>query len=270
MDSPVVDLEGAPGIATLTAAETPASLFAALPIALAHGYTSLCLAHEKSADVGNLIWEATDEDVNHQWGKSLEAEVLLGDYVRAELLANLSYFSILKPVHDLVIFNMLRRRLDAVVDTHSCNLVKPWCNRCAKCAYVFLNYAAYLPDDLVAQIFSINLFDVPENLEHFQGLLGLREHTPFECVGQVEESRLAFAACVRRGCTGLAIDELASAVTVDDPTQIVARFGAVDCEYDRMPEELGARVLPVLEERAADARGAVMELFEPAAPLSTA
>ena len=268
MDSPVLDLEGPSGIETVTAAETPASLFAALPIALAHGYTSLCLAHEKSADVGNLVWAATGEDVNHQWGKSTEAEVLLGDYVRAELLTNLTYFSILKPVHDLVIFHALRRRLDAVVDTHSCNLVKPWCNRCAKCAYVFLNYAAYLPPAVVAEVFPANLFDVPENLEHFRGLLGLREHTPFECVGQVAESRLAFATCVRRGCTGVAIDELEGAVGIVDASSTVAELSRVDSTYARMPQEIVSRVLPLLEDRAADARQAVMHLLEPNARLS--
>jgi len=264
MDSPVLDLEPPPGIHTLTAAETPASVFAALPVALAHGYTSLCLAHEKSADVGNLSWAATGEEVNHQWGKSTEAEALLDDYVRTELLANVTYFSILKPVHDLVIFNALERRPDAVAATHSCNLVKPWCNRCAKCAYVFLNYSAYLPTELVAKVFPVNLFDVPENVEHLRGLLGLAEHTPFECVGQVEESRLAFAVCARRGLRGRALDELVGPAILDDPAAVVDSFSTVDSSYRRMPDNVGSRVLPLLQDRADDARRRVRPWFETA------
>lgn len=65
------------GVRYVLAPETPASLFAALPVALAHGYPTLVLAHERSANAGNLIWPATGEEVNHQWGKSLEAERLL-------------------------------------------------------------------------------------------------------------------------------------------------------------------------------------------------
>ena len=60
--------------ASVTAAETPASLFGALPLALARGCTELVVAHERSADVGNLVWDRTGEEINHQWGKSLEAE----------------------------------------------------------------------------------------------------------------------------------------------------------------------------------------------------
>ena len=261
MDSPVLELAPAVGVRTLTAAETPASVFAALPVALAHGYTSLCLAHEKSADTGNLIWDATGEDVNHQWGKSTEAEALLGEYVQTHLLANVSYFSILKPVHDLVIFNALHRRLDAVPFTHSCNLVKPWCNRCAKCAYVFLNYSAYLPADVVAEVFPVSLFDVPENLGHFRGLLGLDVHTPFECVGQVEESRLAIAVCARRGLGGRVVDELATAAPVIDPGAVIDTFSAVDDAYRRMPPEVAERVMPLLHERAGDARRRVEPWF---------
>lgn len=265
IDSPVLDLEPPASVSTLTAAETPASVFASLPVALAHGYTNLCLAHERSADVGNLVWDATGEEVNHQWGKSTEAETMLDEYVRTELLANVRYFSILKPVNDLVIFNALNRRLDAVPATHSCNLVKPWCNRCAKCAYVFLNYSAYLPADVVAQVFAVNLFDVPENLAHFRGLLGLDAHTPFECVGQVEESRLAFSVCMRRGLRGRALDELASAVAFDDPVSVIEAFSGVDHSYGRMPEEIAAAVLPALDERAREAVTRVRPWFETAA-----
>ncbi len=268
MDSPVLDLEAPAGIRTSTAAETPASVFAALPVALAHGHTSLCLAHEKSADVGNLAWDATGEEVNHQWGKSTEAEALIGDYVRDELLANVTYFSILKPVHDLVIFNALDRRRDAVAAAHSCNLVKPWCNRCAKCAYVFLSFSAYLQPAIVSESFPDNLFDVPENVEHFRGLLGLTEHTPFECVGQVEESRLALAVCVRRGLRGLAIDELAGRATLDDPQAVVDTFSMVDSAYDRMPADVHERVLPLLEARASEARRRVRPWFERASTRS--
>ena len=221
LDSPVAQLHPELGVHHLLAAETPASVFAALPLALAHGYRHLVVAHEHSADFGNLVWHKTGEPVNHQWGKSLEAEHLLADYVQNELVSGVDYFSLLKPIDDTLIFNLLRGDLlhgdllhgdalhgdaAAVRATHSCNVRKPWCCRCPKCAYVWLGYMAYLPVDEVAPIFGLNLLDVEENQLTFRQMLGLEDHTPFECIGTVGESRLAFALCRRKGLTGRAMD----------------------------------------------------------------
>lgn len=205
--SPVMELHPELGTNELTAAETPVSLMAALPVVLAGGYRHIVLGHERSANAGNLIWERTGEEINHQWGKSREAEELLNGYIQAHLIADLRYFSLLQPVHDPLIFAALARRLDAVALTHSCNVHKPWCGRCAKCAYVWLGYKAWLPWEVVDPIFaSRNLAHDPANLEFFRQMLGLADHTPFECVGQVEEARLFMAMCRSRGLTGMAVD----------------------------------------------------------------
>src|SRR5262245_52582903 len=47
-------------------AETQWSLFLALPIAMARGYSHIVLGNERSADRGNLWWEAANEEINHQ------------------------------------------------------------------------------------------------------------------------------------------------------------------------------------------------------------
>ena len=105
-----MDLVGAPaGVQTVTAAETLSSIFAALPILLQHGYSHIVLGHEASANRGNLIWAATGEEVNHQWGKSQAAERLLRAYVQKELVSDLGLFSLLMPIFDVVIFELLRR-----------------------------------------------------------------------------------------------------------------------------------------------------------------
>ena len=83
LDSPVAKLRPSLGVQSLLAAETPASVFAALPLALARGYRGLVVGHEHSANTGNLVWDATGEEVNHQWGKGWEAEQLLDRYVRS-------------------------------------------------------------------------------------------------------------------------------------------------------------------------------------------
>ena len=65
---------------------------------------------------------------------------------------------------------------------------------------------AYLPTDLVNAIFGhVNLLDMPENQIHFEQMLGFGEHTPFDCVGQIEEARLALHLCFQKGLRGKAM-----------------------------------------------------------------
>ncbi|MEY3221111.1 MAG: hypothetical protein RIT27_2468 [Pseudomonadota bacterium] len=251
LDSPVLELSPEYGVISLTAAETPSSIFASLPIVLQHRYRYISLGHEHSADFPNLIWEETGEEINHQWGKSTEAEQLLNTYIQKQFISNAQYFSLLKPIYDVVIFNMLREHLNDVPFTHSCNINKPWCKKCAKCAYVWLNYMAYLPIDLVNQIFEINLFDLPENQLWFRQMLGLEKHTPFECIGQIEETKLAFELCRRKGLTGKAMDIFIKEVKDFDLNVAANHYAIVDRNYPSLPQEIAHRVFSELD-RVAD------------------
>lgn len=254
LDSPVVTLHPELGIRTLLAGETPSALFAALPLALAHGYRQLVVGHERSADFGNLTWARTGETVNHQWGKSLAAERLLADHVRRHLIADLDYFSLLKPIDDVLIFNLLAEHPRAIPATHSCNEAKPWCRRCAKCAYVWLSYRAYLPAEPVAGLFGENLLEVKANRQHFRQMLGLEAHTPFECIGTVDEARLAFALCRRRGLSGPTAEALAAELPACDVEAELRRFLRVDRDHHAMPRAVLERILPQLAAGAAAAR----------------
>ena len=254
MDSPVARLHPELGVRYVLAGETPSSVFGAVPLALEHGYRQLVLAHERSADFGNLTWDQTGEEINHQWGKSLEAERLLADYLRRELVSNVDYFSLLKPIYDVLIFQLLARDVDSVRYAHSCNESKPWCRRCAKCVYVWLNYMAYLPTEEIDAIFGENLFDVPANMLFFRQMLGLEEHTPFECIGTVDEVRLAFELCRRKGLTGQAMDLFRRDVGAFEVEPVLDRFLAVDAGNSAIPPELFGRIREDFVKTADEAR----------------
>lgn len=255
-DSPVLGLSPELEIRSLTAAETPTSVFLALPLTLQHGYTYLALGHERSADTGNLVWSRTGEEVNHQWGKSHRAEVLLNNYIHDHLIANCRYFSILKPIYDVVIFNLLAQDPDLVPYTHSCNLRKPWCGRCPKCAYVWINYMAYLPVPLVEKMFRAhgNLLDLPENQLSFRQMLGLEAHTPFECIGQIDEVRLAFELCRRKGITGLAMETFEREIPQVNIQAILARYLEVNEVPGILPDHLHVPILRQMRAAADRAR----------------
>ena len=262
LDSPILEVRDDFDVRHIQAAETPASLFAALPLALMHGYQYLLVGHERSADLGNLIWDETGEEVNHQWGKSLEAERMLQRYVQIHLVENVTYASVLKPVNDTVIFNSLSADDPAVSRTHSCNEHKPWCERCAKCAYVWLGYNAYLPREAFASMFGTNLFDTETNQLWFRQLLGLEDHTPFECVGGLAEARLMFEMCVRKGLRGRAIDAYRDACLPLPDGPMIDDLTSVREDNHAMPPELTRRVAPSLREAGRRARAAIFQVLQ--------
>ncbi len=255
VDSPVLKLYPEYGVQHFITAETPTSLFGVLPIILQYGYSYIVLGNEQSANVGNLVWDVTGEDVNHQWGKSSEATLLINEYLQTEFISNCSYFSILQPIYDVLIFNLLRRDLKAVPDTHSCNIRKPWCCKCSKCAYVWLNYMSYLEVELVNSIFKVNLFDIEDNQLWFYQMLGLGEHTPFECIGQIAEVRLAFELCKRKGLTGTkAMNMYVNEFPTLDTSPIVNKYLTVDMTQAKIPTSIAKRVNSQMEAGAREAR----------------
>jgi len=153
-----------------------------------------------------------------------------------------------------VIFELLTQDAELATLTHSCNITKPWCGKCAKCAYVWLQFAAHLPADIVDKTFGANLGENPENDLHFRELLGLAEHSPFECVGSPKEARLAAALARKRDALGprlTALADQAEPVDFSTPAPLVSVGEPLG-----MPAHVAERVMPFLEKaaRAAAAR----------------
>jgi UDP-N-acetyl-alpha-D-muramoyl-L-alanyl-L-glutamate epimerase len=199
----------------ITAPETPVSIFESLFLILDGGYNYLCLAHEKSANTGNLFWEGIGREVNHQWGKGFEAEQILDQFIRDNLLSNFKYFSILQPIYDFRIFQIFSKYPELLPKFHSCNIKKPWCKKCPKCAYVWLGLMAFCEPNIVDAVFQSNLSDDADLLPTFREMVGLSNHTPFECIGEIEESRLMMKICIEKGLTGKALDMFVREVLAD-------------------------------------------------------
>jgi UDP-N-acetyl-alpha-D-muramoyl-L-alanyl-L-glutamate epimerase len=227
---------------------TPECIFAALPIILQEEYTYLSFGNEKSADTGNLYWADLGQEVNHQWIKSFDAEVMFDQFIRQQFIRNHHYFSLLKPIYDYRIFKNLMRYPDALPDLHSCNIEKPWCKKCPKCAYVWLNYLANFETQLIDSLFETNPFNDPDLLLYYRQLLGLEEHNAFECVGQVNESRIALQKCVEKNLQGKVIDLFKQEIQAT----VLEDWQALEQKYDRLydehniPPEIFDRVKPYL------------------------
>ncbi|MDQ5972411.1 MAG: hypothetical protein QG553_570 [Patescibacteria group bacterium] len=262
LDSPIIEYDGQEyKIHTLAAAETPASLFEAIPLAIYSGYSSLALGHEKSSNYPNLNWLAEESaPINHQWGKSLEAQMLLASYLDEHLLRGLDYYSTLMPLSDPAIFTVLESlSWDLVKKAHSCNVSKPWCRRCAKCVYVWLFYLAFLDAEKVRdEVFGgENLFDVEENHDILRMLAGKDVQTPFECVGQPGETLLALALCIKKGFDKPIVKELLEGHDIQDFIDTATSQLDIDITFLRkcnLPELLSeyfeTKLNPILKQKA--------------------
>ena len=163
-----------------------------------HGLGPVVMSNERSADEANLAWRG--RAVNHQWSKGLEAESLLRDALREHAGLDNACFSLLRGMSELRIAELFAStdRYDRAVT--SCNhafrmshqaRTERWCNDCAKCRFVFLAFAPFMGYNRLVGIFGADLLDDDRHTEGYRELLGLAGHKPFECVGEITESRVA-------------------------------------------------------------------------------
>jgi hypothetical protein len=173
--------------------------------ALVHGAGAVVMADERSASAASLSWDGIE--VNHQYSKSWDFERRFAAVVARHVAADIGYFSLLRPWSELAI----ARRFAALPAYHrafvSCNRAflldrdrrtPSWCGDCPKCRFVALALAPFLDRDRIVSIMGSDLLGDPAQLPGFAALLGIEADKPLECVGEVEESRVAMRLLVDR------------------------------------------------------------------------
>lgn len=167
--------------------------------AIFYGYRYIVVSNEHSSNFGNANYKGLD--VNHQWSKSLEFETLFQDYVRQSLTPGITYFSLLRPFHEIRIVKLFTK-LGKKYFGHfsSCNrnfTIKDvkhqglWCGQCAKCVFAWLLLSAFLPKKQLVSMFGKNLYQDQALLPLFKDVLGFGTMKPFDCVGTFEEAQTA-------------------------------------------------------------------------------
>lgn len=164
-------------------------------------YDSIIFSNERSADSANTI-NLDGELVNHQYSKSLEFENDFRDILNKEISPNINYFSMQRPYSELAILEKFSKSPQHFHSFSSCNRNfhiagsknknTLWCGDCPKCRFVFLGLTAFVDKECLIEIFGSNLLNEPSQEQGFAELLGLKGFKPFECVGEIEESQMAF------------------------------------------------------------------------------
>jgi UDP-N-acetyl-alpha-D-muramoyl-L-alanyl-L-glutamate epimerase len=180
--------------------------FIATFLAAIYDYRFVIVSNEYSANYGNV--EYLGMEVNHQWSKSFEFETMFQNYVKEFVTPDITYFSLLRELTELVIVKEFVNYPQYFPHFSSCNRNftiyeprsgKKWCGECAKCAFAFVMLAAFLPKEQVVGIFGENLFAKESLLETFKELLGVVNIKPFDCVGTPDEVRVAFNLALQKG-----------------------------------------------------------------------
>lgn len=227
----------------------PEMFFEAIVFVLAKGYNYFITGNERSANASQVKGLENQDQVNHQYLKSYDSEKNLNHYISNFLLDEFEVFSILRPLHDYKIYRLISKYPEIIPDIHSCNIVKPWCKNCSKCAYVFLILAAVFDENKILENFQENLFAKETLMIYWEQLLGLGEHNAFECVGEVDETRAAFKICYEKGLKGNAIDLFVKSGLLEkcDYEKIDRKYGRVYEEDLLIPDYVFEKVKPLME-----------------------
>ncbi len=173
--------------------------------AVLYNYQYIALSCERSANIGNLM--QGNLAINHQYSKSFEFEQNFY-HLTQSITPVFRYFSLLRPLSELAIAKLFSQNCQTYFPVFtSCNKafrlnekarLNAWCGSCDKCRFVFLILAPFLEKEMLIHLIGGNLLNNETQLTGYEELLGIRGHKPFECVGEIEESRLAFQMLLQK------------------------------------------------------------------------
>lgn len=170
--------------------------------AVLEGRDAVVLSNEWSASSATLFDRG--RPVNHQYSKSETFEAGFREVLAGALGSGLEYFSLLRPLSEVWIAARFAEQPQYFDHFRSCNKaflidagkrLDHWCGVCDKCAFIDLVLAPFVEPAVLDRIFrGAEPLRNPRLLETFRRLLGLvPDAKPWECVGDVSESRVAAA-----------------------------------------------------------------------------
>jgi hypothetical protein len=161
--------------------------FSSVLTAYVNGIENVALSNENSANEATIA----GTDINHQYSKSFEFESDFIKYEREFIDSGVSYFSLLRPLSEIAIAKIFSRYEAYHSVFRSCNLGSKenrWCGVCAKCLFVYIILAPFLPTEKLVEIFGKDLFTDESLIPIMHELTGQAPEKPFECVGSRDEA----------------------------------------------------------------------------------
>jgi hypothetical protein len=173
--------------------------------AVASGRGGVVMSNEHSASVANLRWDHLE--VNHQWSKSLAAEILIADALSERLGDQLTVASFLRDRSEIWVAKTFSELPQYHHVFRSCNRafaqarerrLDTWCGECDKCLFINLMLAPFLSRAALIDIFHHEPLSNELLSDQLRVLVGIGvAFKPFECVGDPDESAAALERVIR-------------------------------------------------------------------------
>lgn len=172
--------------------------------AILTGCSDVVVAVERSADEPTVA-DYQGVSINHQWSKSSAFEQLFDETIQLYVHPQMRFYSLLRPLRELDIMRLyfgLGLAEKFKYSASSCNLSlnwtagrqqgdKLWDGTCDKCCFMYLLMSGVGQNAYAVEIMGRDLFAAPEHTDVFLSLLGVTDHKPFDCVGEISEAREA-------------------------------------------------------------------------------
>lgn len=174
--------------------------FAGILCSASLGFKYFCVANESSADEETLVWKR--KKINHQYSKTSTFEEDFSVYVARHISGDLGYFSVIRPMSELVVAKAFAKQTKYHPIFLSCNNAQKtvsgtqaptykWCANCSKCLFAYVMLAPFLSQSELIKIFGEDLFAKAELLPDLLAICGFTKGKPLECVGTKLEALLA-------------------------------------------------------------------------------
>jgi hypothetical protein len=168
-------------------------------LATAKGSKYVVVANEASSSIPQTAWG--NEQVNHQWSKSIEFERLFQDYLHAYVSEELDYFSAIRPLTSVAIaklFSQYPQYFETFTSDNSLfKIVQEkrehprWSRESSKSLSSYILMAPWFTDEQLHDTFGRNFLDQADLREQFEAMLGKDGQSVLDCVGTPEELRIS-------------------------------------------------------------------------------
>jgi len=172
---------------------------AGIVAAVLSGKRDVVVSNEHSANEPDFVYQGVA--INHQYSKSQEFEADFQKLLNHLFDDQLRYYSFLRPLSEMHIAEVFaKNNFEKYHDVFSsCNRAfvhtsdsMSWCGTCPKCAFVYLMFATFIPEEQLTALWGgKNLLLDPALEPLYRQLLGIEGGKPLDCVGEIKESRSA-------------------------------------------------------------------------------
>lgn len=165
------------------------------------------VANESSASIPRAQW--ANEDVNHQWSKSMDFEKMMQGYIKDYISSQMVYFSAIRPLSSIAVAKIFCRYPDyhevftsdnyAFRVDKSARPAERWSLESPKSLSSFILMSAWLKEEQLLTMFGRNFLNEPSLEPLFLRLMGLEGELPLDCVGTPEELRASLSQTYQQG-----------------------------------------------------------------------